>query len=106
MEKQRNKQPIWKKRNTQKPARKKFEKLARMKCDSCSKKFWPDDMYVKHKPITYMHIPRVRTEGMRASEFKRLYSDKRLRPFHDRKCNVMIVCGPCFTALKKKFEKS
>jgi len=106
MDQQRNQGPIRYKRNIRKPAKKKPEKLARIKCDSCSKKFWPDEMYVKHRPITYRYIPNVKTEGMRASDFKRLYSDKRKRPFHDRKCNIMIVCGPCFGELKKRYKET
>jgi len=103
MEQKRNQGPIRYKRDTRKPAKKKPEKFIRMKCDNCSKKFWPEDMYVKHTRIKYMYIPRTHTEGMRASDFKRLYLDKHLRPFHDRKCNIMMVCGTCFGELKKKF---
>lgn len=103
MEQNRYKKPIKYKRNARKPAKKKPERLERKKCDNCSKKFWPDELYVKHRPVQYRYIPSVRTEGMRATEFKRLYSDKRKRPFHDRRDNVQMVCSACFQELKKKY---
>ncbi|MFH1622936.1 MAG: hypothetical protein ABIA12_00220 [Candidatus Aenigmatarchaeota archaeon] len=100
MERQANR-PIKMKRNIRKPKKKKPVKFVRRKCDSCGKKFWPEEMFVKHRPIKYMYAPNVGTEGMPAVEFERLYSDRHKRPFHDRKCNVLIVCGPCFGELKK-----
>jgi hypothetical protein len=61
-------------------------------------------MVVKHKPLKYVHGTGVDTEGMPVAEFERLYSDKRKRPFQDRRCNMLIVCGPCFDELKKKYK--
>jgi hypothetical protein len=96
--------PIRMKRNIRKPKKKKPAKLVRRKCDSCSKKFWPEEMVVKHKPMKYVYGTGVDTEGMPVAEFERLYIDKRKRPFQDRRCNIMIVCGPCFEELKKKYK--
>ena len=102
MEQQRNKQPIRMKRNIRKPKKQKPKKLVRRKCDSCSKKFWPKEMVVKH--VKYVYGMGVDTEGMPVAEFERLYSDKRKRPFQDRRRNVLIVCRPCFEELKKKYK--
>jgi len=101
MERQANR-PIRMKRDIRKPKKKKPAKLVRRKCDSCGKKFWPEEMLVKHRPMKYTYAPNVNTEGMPVVEFERLYSDKRKRPFQDRKCNVLIVCGACFEQLKKR----
>ena len=96
--------PIRMKRDIRKPKKKKPAKLVRRKCDSCSKKFWPEEMVVKHRPVKYIYETNVDTEGMPVAEFERLYSDKRKRPFHDRRCNVLLVCRPCFEELKKKYK--
>ena len=105
MEQQRNKQPIRMKRNIRKPKKKKPAKLVRRKCDSCSKKFWPEEMVVKHGPLKYVYGTGVDTEGMPVVEFERLYSDKRKRPFQDRRCNVLIVCRPCYDQLCERWKK-
>ena len=84
-----------------KPSKKVIKRRKRL-CDKCKRRFDPDELVIHHKKNKKYTIPKKETEGMCVIDFNKYYSDKRKRPAHDRRDNIMIVCLDCYEKISDK----
>ena len=95
------KKPKIKWRNIKKKSTKKKQKYRKRKCDKCKKRFDHEFLVIHHK-TNIRKIPNHVTEGMVVTRFDKLYADKRKRPVHDKRDNIMILCRNCYKEMAKR----
>ncbi len=70
-------------------------------CEKCKRRFDRGKLVVHHKENRRRLISRINTEGMPVTKFDKLYRDKRKRPAHDRRDNILVLCRSCYRSFAK-----
>ncbi len=96
---------IIRKRIVKKKPSKRVIKQGKKMCEQCKKRFDPDCIIVHHIKIKRRTMPKKETEGMHIVGFEKYYGDRRKRPLHDRRDNIILLCPSCYKDASKKASR-
>lgn len=85
-------------KKAKKPKKAKYRKKM---CDRCKRRFDHDELRIFSK-LGQRGRGGTKTHGMNVVQFDKFYEDKRKRPVHDRRENILRLCNGCFEEESRK----
>jgi len=88
-----------------KPAKYVEKRERKRLCEKCKRRFDLDELVIHHKRNKSSKIMHRNTEGIGVRAFNKIYENKQKRPAHERRDNIVVMCGECYSENKKKSKK-